>query len=79
LYIILLNLKSQISYSETPIPKLKKRGSIYGTRMQVQHCCTDTACPTVYTKGITSVIHVLLYTKLSHSKNKYAPAKHVVG
>ena len=46
--------------------------------MQVQHCCTDTACPTVNTKGITSVIYVLLHIKLSHSKNKYDPGKHVV-
>jgi len=68
LYIVLLNLKCQIWYSETSIPKMKKIESIYGTRMQVQHCCTDTACPRVNTKEITSVIYVLLYIKLSHSK-----------
>ena len=47
--------------------------------MQVQHRCTDTACLTVNNKGITFVIYVLLYIKLSHSKNKYAPAKRVIG
>lgn len=26
--------------------------------MQVQYCCTDTACPRVNTKGITSVNYV---------------------
>jgi len=43
--------------------------------MQVQHCCTDTVCPTVNTKGITYVIYVLLYIKLSHPKKQVCSRK----